>query len=450
MYIMRMVGLHWVVAVIIYLAALPASAFEERVESFTLRNGMEVVVVENHRVPAVSHTLWYRVGAADDPQGRSGLAHYLEHMMFKGTKAHSGTAYAKKIGRLGGQSNAFTGRDFTGYYVNIATSQLELVMALEADRMRGLAPADEEFLRERDVILEERKMVVENKPLAVLAEEMDALLYRHHPYQTPIIGWKHEIQKLSKADVMSHYHRYYRPANALLVVAGDITAQKLKPLAEKYYGSIPSGMIMPRQWTQEPPHRGPRRITLHDANTTQPIWYKSYIAPSLLEGDKSKVFPLFVLAQLLGGGETSVLYRKLVVEQKLASHVSVDYSALQRGHGDINIYAVPAEAVSMQRLEVAIDAAITEFIKTAVSEASLARTKTLLKAEVIYAQDSLEGVARMVGQLRVLGLPMEVFTRWQEAVAKVTADQVKDAAQHVFDENASVTGWLLPAQEGRK
>ena len=419
-------------------------AASAEVERFSLSNGMEVVLVANHRIHAVSHTLWLKTGAADDPLGKSGLAHYLEHLLFKGTPTHPAGRYDAIIEGLGGQFNAFTGTDYTGYYVTIAKEHLAQVMILEADRMRYLLPSDSDFAKERDVIIEERKSRVENQPRAKLNEAMNAALFRHHPYRIPIIGWMHEMEGLTGEDAKWFYDTYYNPANMVLVVAGDIERNELQHLAEKHYGVIPARKVEPRNWVKEPPQEAARLVRLRHEQVQQPMWVRSYIAPSLVEGERKHAVPLEVLAQWLGGGKTSVLYRELVVRQKIATAVSVDYSPLTRGPSDFSIRAVPANGVSLASLRKAVDVLLMRVRNQRIAADDLVRIKTLLKADAIYARDGLEPVAQTVGVLRVLGLSEDYFIRWAEHIDAVSAEEVRDAAQAVLHSEASVTGELLP------
>lgn len=308
----------------------PALAVESQpIETFRLKNGMQVILVESHRVPAVTHMLLYKVGAADDYPGHSGLAHYNEHMMFQGTPKVPAGEYGRLIAANGGRFNAFTTRDFTAYHVSIAKEHLPMVMELEADRMLNLAPTMQNFTKEREVIIEERRMTVENKPESLLAEEMEAMLFRNSPYHNPVIGWMQEMQALSRDDVLAFHHEFYRPANAVLVVAGDMTRKELEPLAEKYYGSLKKGEPYVRHWRIEPPQRGPRHIEIHHKNVNQPQFFRYYTAPSINGADKDLVIPSLVMAQLLGGGQTSRLYQSLVVKQKIATEVSAGHVATQ-------------------------------------------------------------------------------------------------------------------------
>jgi zinc protease len=431
-------------AALCWLASAPALAAEAAIGSFTLPNGLEVVVVENHRVPAVSHMIWYRVGATDDPPGKSGLAHFHEHVMFLGTAAYKAGEFSALVARKSGQQNAFTGHDATSYYITIAKEHLGLAMALEADRMRGLTPSDVAVDNEKQVILEERRMRIENNPQALLGEQVDAALFRHHPYRLPVIGWMHEMEGLTKADVLAFHRAWYHPNNAIVIISGDVTLDEARKLATQHYGPLKRATLPERRWNSEPPQLAPRHLSLEHANVKQPVWSRSYATASLAHGDKAQAMPLMLAAQLLGGGKTSRLYQSLVVEKKLASRASVDYSGFNLGPGRMEIEVVPEAGISMDAIEQAVDAELQQFLAKGAQEAELARAKTLLKAESIYAREGLTSMARIMGWLRILGLGSDYFTLWPELVERVSADEVRTAAKAAFNPNQSVTAVLLP------
>lgn len=423
-----------------------ANAAEPVIDRFRLANGMEVIVIENHRVPAVSHMLWFRVGAIDDPEGKSGLAHYHEHMMFDGTAHYKKGAYADLISRHGGQENAFTGQDATAYYVNIAREYLPLAMELEADRLRGLEITDADALLERDIIIEERRERIENNPGALFAEQMRAALFLNHPYRLPVIGWKHEMEGLTKDDVLALHRGWYHPGNATLIVSGDITAAELKPLAEKYYGDIPAGPAHTRAWKTEPPQRAPRRIAMTHPNVQQPQWQRIYLAASVND-EKAQVPALFVLEHVLGGGKTSRLYQALVAKQKLAAAISADYNGLTLGPAEFSLSAVPAGDVPVATLETAVEAEIARLLKDGITAQELARAKTLLKADGVYSREGLQSMAYLLGWMRMVGLDVEYYIHWNDTVDRVTAQDVLAAAKAAFQPERSVTGVLLPGKE---
>ncbi|MGE0754728.1 MAG: M16 family metallopeptidase [Alphaproteobacteria bacterium] len=434
------------IAVMLLFPAAARATEKIPVEQFKLGNGMEVIVLPNHRVPAISHMLWFRVGSADDPEGKSGLAHFLEHMMFKGTDAYKAGEFSDIIARHGGDQNAFTSYDSTGYYVNIAKEHLPLVMKLEAARLRGLKLEEGETEKEREVIIEERRQRIENSPEALLDEEVNAALFRHHPYGIPVIGWMHEMQGLNREDVLDFHKKYYHAGNAVLIVSGDITAAELKPLAERSYGTLPKAETPLRNWVSEPPQRAPRQVELRHENVKQEQWLRRYIAPSFGSGKEADVLPAFLLSQVLGGGKTSILYQALVVEQKLASQVDTSYNGIGLGPADFTITVIPEKNVSFEQIENAVDAQLARIKQDGFSAEDIGRAKTLLKAESVYARDGLSSMARIMGWIRMAGKNPDYFVRWQELIDAVQASQMQAVAHSILIPEASVTGHLLPRE----
>ncbi len=430
----------------IVFAALPARAAVFDPETFTLANGMQVVVVSNHRAPVVMHQVWYRVGSADDPVRKSGLAHFLEHLMFKGTKSVPAGEFSKSVARNGGNENAFTSQDYTGYFQKVAKDRLELVMRLEADRMVNLTLSDEAVLTERDVLLEERRSRTDNEPAAQLSEQVNAAQYLAHPYGKPIIGWAHEIAGLTAADALAFYRRHYAPNNAVLIVVGDITAEQLKPLAEKYYGTIPARDIAPRMRPQEPPQLAARRVVLKDARVRQPSWSRSFLAPSENAGASEHAYPLQVLSEILGGGTTSRFYRSLVVEQKLAAGAGAWYGGTSLDLSRFGLYATPSQGVDIATIEAAVEEEIARLLADGVTEEEVARVKQRVVAQATYARDSFYIAARAFGSALTSGLTVADVEAWPERIGAVTVDQVNAAARAVLIPETSVTGILLPEE----
>lgn len=433
-------------AALFVLWALPTHAEGLKATSFTLDNGLEVRVVEYHRAPVVTHMIWLRAGAADEPKGVSGVAHYLEHMMFKGTKTVPDGEYTKRIERLGGEHNAFTGADFTAYYVTIAKEHLPVVMALEADRMQHLAPQG--FASEREVIIEERRSRIDNQPQAILAEKMGARLFAGHPYGIPIIGWKEEMAKLSKEDVMRYYRTHYHPSAAVLVLVGDIDPQVARTLAEKHYASWPKGDAPTRQWPAFTPPKQAERIRFAHAEVRQPVWGRDYPAPSLVHGDTTQAFPLMLLADMLGDGRSSWLYKRLVVERKLAVDASVSYSGFALGPTALGVTLVPAKGVTLEALETAYEEELAAFVNTDIAPRDLQRVKNNLKASAVYLRDGLQGQAFTLGHLLMLGFDEDFLDQWSKNIEAVTAAEVVSVARAVMRPERSVTGELLPSTDG--
>jgi zinc protease len=427
------------------LLTLKASPADSGVTEFKLANGLQVVVVPDHRSPVVTHYVWYRVGAADEPAGVSGIAHFLEHLMFKSTDKIATGAFSKIIARMGGQDNAFTSHDVTGYFQRISKDRLRTVMEMEADRMVNLKLDEKEVATERAVILEERRSRTENSPSSILSEQMSAALYQNHPYRIPIIGWMHEMAKLSREDALAFYKRFYAPNNAIVVVAGDVTADEVKALAEATYGALkPNPAIKARQRPQEPPHKAPRRLELKDPRAGNASVRRFYLTPAVPNAAPGEAEALYLLTKIAANGATSRLYQRLVSEEKLASSAGGWYSGLSLDSGTIGLYAVAAEGVSLDKLEAGIDRVLHELRQGGVTADELARAKKAFIADYIYESDSQSALARRYAQGLLLGQTIKEINDWPAAIAKATVEDVKRAAINHFDIRRSVTGWLLP------
>jgi len=415
--------------------------------TFTLDNGLDVVVLPDHRVPVVTHMMWYRVGSADEPPGRSGIAHFLEHLMFKGTKAVPPGELSKIVARNGGQDNAFTSYDYTAYFQRVALDRLPLVMELEADRMTNLVLTDEVIAPERDVVLEERSSRIDNDPERLLGEQMSATLYMSHPYRIPVIGWAHEIRSLTTEDALEFYRRYYAPNNAILIVAGDITADELRPLAEKFYGAIPPvEHIGTRLRPKEPPAVAPRRIDYRDPRVKQSSLQRHYLAPSSATAAPGEAEAMDVLAEILGVGPTSRLYRALVVEKAIATSAGAFYSSDGLDYGRFAVYGTPRSGVSLEDLETGVDAVIAEILAGGVSQEELDRAKANLIADTVYARDNQRSLAQDYGVGLTTGKSVDDVTRYPERVGEVTGEAVLEAARRILDSPAHVTGYLRSAE----
>ena len=424
-------------------AALPARADE--VTSFTLDNGMDVVVIEDHRAPVVVHMVWYRVGAADEPTGHSGIAHFLEHLMFKGTDAFPAGRFSDLVEANGGSDNAFTSWDYTSYFQRVAADRLDLMMEMEADRMTGLKLSQDDVQTERNVILEERNQRTENSAGALFGEQRRAAQYLNHPYGVPIIGWKHEIEQLSRENALEFYKTFYAPNNAILVVAGDVKPDEVRALAEEYYGPIPANPdLAPRARPQEPPQRAERRIVFSDPRVAQPYVMRTYLAPERDPGDQREAAALSYLAELLGGeGATSFLGTKLTFDSQTALYASAFYDGLSLDDTTFGMAVVPAEGVSLQQAEEALDAALAEFMEQGVDEELFASLKMQRRASDIYARDNIQGLARRYGEALALGLSIEDVQDWPAILQQVTPEDVMAAARRLFDRDRAVTGWLM-------
>nr|WP_319947103.1 pitrilysin family protein [uncultured Shimia sp.] len=424
------------------LAAAPARA-AENVSDFTLDNGMQVVVIEDHRAPVVMHMVWYRSGSADETAGVSGVAHFLEHLLFKGTDKLEPGEFSATVAAQGGRDNAFTSYDYTAYFQRVAADRLELMMTMESDRMVNLRLGQEEILTERDVIIEERNMRTENSPGALFREQMNAAQYYNHRYGVPIIGWRHEMETLSLEDALAYYGTYYAPNNAILVVAGDVDPQDVLALAKTYYGVLPANPdLMPRDRTSEPRQTSARRMVFEDPRVAQPYVTRSYLAPERNPGAQSKAAALTMLAEILGGGSTSVLNQKLQFEQQKVIYAGAFYGGTSLDMTTFDLTVVPADGVSLQDAEDAMDAVIAAFLEEGVDQAQLDRIKMQLRASQVYARDSVESIANRYGRALTTGLTVEDVQAWPDVLQAVTEQDILDAARAVFDRKQSVTGWL--------
>jgi zinc protease len=413
--------------------------------TFTLANGLGVVIIPDHRTPVVTQMIWYKVGSADETPGKSGLAHFLEHLMFKGTAKHPVGEFSQTVLRVGGNENAFTSFDYTGYYQRVPRDQLATMMAFEADRMTGLVLKDENVLPERDVVLEEYNMRVANNPDARLNEQIMAALYLNHPYGRPVIGWHHEIEKLTREDALAFYKRFYAPNNATLVIAGDVDAQEIRPEIEATFGKVPPQPAIPatRIRPQEPPPVAPRTVTLADPRVEQPVVRRYYLVPSAKTAAAGESPALDVLAQLMGSGSNAYLYRALVVDKPLAVSAGASYQGTAVDTSQFSIAAAPKQGVSFAEVEQAMDAVIANLAANPVPAEDLERVKTQLIAQAIYAQDNQATLARWYGAAITVGLSVDDIRSWPDRIRAVTAAQVRDAARKWLVKTGSVTGYLI-------
>jgi zinc protease len=426
-------------------AAPAANATQDAgVTHFTLANGLEVVVVPDHRAPVVTHMIWYKVGAADETPGKSGLAHFLEHLMFKGTARHPGNSFSEAVAAIGGQENAFTSSDYTGFYQRVPREHLKEMMAFEADRITGLVLTDQVVRPELNVVLEEQNMRVANNPNSRLGEQMDAALYLNHPYGRPTIGWRPEIESLDRDDALAFYRRFYTPNNAIVVIAGDVTAEEAKADAEETYGKIaPRAEIAPRQRPKEPPQEAPRTVTLADARVEQPSVNRYYLVPARTTAKGGESEALEILAHVLGSGSNSRLYRALVVEQGVALHAGAYYSGTALDYGRFGVFGTPKPGKTLRDVEVAIDAVLTDVSEHGVTADELDLAKNRLIADAVYAHDNQATLARWYGEALATGQTVDMVREWPDAIRAVTADAVRDAARTWLNRKASVTGYLV-------
>ena len=426
-------------------ALLTTAVHADTVTSFQLENGLDVVVIEDHRAPVVTQMVWYRAGSADEVAGKSGIAHFLEHLMFKGTDEVGPGELSSIVEAQGGNDNAFTTWDYTAYFQHVAADRLDLMMKLEADRMRDLVLAEADVKTELQVILEERNQRTDSDPGALLSEQMIAAQFQNLRYGVPIIGWRHEMETLNRDDALNWYSRYYAPNNAILVVAGDVKPDDVRKMAELHYGPLkPTEGLMPRLRPSEPPQLSERRLTLQDKRVSQPYVSRTYLAQERNTGDQKKAAALVLLAQLLGGsGTTSVLARALQFDTQKAVYSSAYYDGTSIDAATFGLAVVPAAGVSLQDAETAMDGVIAKFLQDGVEPAAFARIKTQIAAADIYARDDVDGLARKYGEALAIGLTIKDVQDWPGILAAVTPDEVLAAANEVFDKRHAVTGWLV-------
>jgi len=432
------------VTVFALVGVLPAWASDPQL--FELDNGMQVVVIEDHRAPVVVHMVWYKVGAADDPAGHSGIAHYLEHLMFKATETMAEGEFSATVEANGGRDNAFTSWDYTAYHQRVAADRLELMMQMEADRMVNLRLDRSDWLPERDVILRERGQTRDSSPDRQFGEQMYAALFQNHPYGRPIIGWRHEIEQLT-GDIATEFYRvHYAPNNAILVVAGDVDPQAVVEMAQRIYGVIPAVTDLPqRARPTEPEQLAERRLVMRDARVGQPYVNRIYLAPNRHPGDQRQAAALTVLAALLSGSsQTSVLDRALTYDQNIAVAVWAGYNGTAIDHGTFTLGVMPAQGVTLQQAEDAMDAVVAQFIETGPDPDQFERVRMQIRAEAIYQLDDTAARANSVGADLAVGLSLQDSDDWLSILESITPDEVVAAAQ-ALDRRASVTGWLMGA-----
>ena len=429
------------------LSAGPATADPAKTFQFALQNGLQVVVVPDHRAPVVTQMLWFKIGAVDDPPGVSGLAHFFEHMMFRGTKAVPNGQFSLTVARNGGDDNAFTTHDYTVFHEQIAKDKLRLIMHLEADRMTNLNLSDSAVGTERDVVLEERRMRVDNDPEALTGEQAEAALQLSHPYGRPVLGWPDEIRHIGRVEAQDFYSRHYAPNNAILIVAGDVSVDEVRAAAEAEYGPLPGRELAVRVDYAQPARLGETRLSILRSDAKVPMFLRLYRVESYAEAAPGKAEALEVLAKLLGGDATSALYRKLVLEKKLATDASASYDGYARDAGEFGITAQPRPGVALETLERSIDEVIGEFLRRAPTKIELVRAKAQLVAGVTFRRDSQFEMASAYGRALAIGLTTFDVQQWPARITAVKGDDVRRAATVSLVKKESVTAYLTPSSK---
>ncbi len=426
------------------LIGMPLDAQAEPAKEFMLKNGMKIIVKEDHRAPTVAHMVWYKLGSMDEINGTSGVAHVLEHMMFKGTKTLKPGEFSARVAALGGRENAFTSKDYTGYFQQIEKSRLEKVMALEADRMANLVFSKEEFAKEIRVVMEERRLRTDDQPIALVYEALYSTAFVAHPYQRPIVGWMDDLEHMTVADTKAWHDRWYAPNNATMVVTGDVDAQQVRALAEKHFGKIARKPDPATKPQNEPAQRGMRRVTVK-APAENPYVTLAFKVPALRDVEKDdEVYALSVLSAVLDGYDNARLNAKLVRTDKVANSAGAGYSSISRGPVLFFLDGVPAEGTSTAQLEKLLRAEVERIANEGVSEQELKRVKTQLIAGQVYKRDSIFGQAMEIGTMEMAGLSHKQIDRIIEKLGQVTAQQVQAVAQKYFGDDGLTVATLVP------
>jgi len=415
------------------------------ISAFNLDNGLQVVVIPDRRAPVVTHMVWYKAGSADEPPGKSGIAHYLEHLMFKGTKTVKSGEFSAKVAAIGGQENAFTSSDYTAYYQRVTPETLEEMMTLEADRMENLVLSQESILAERSVVNEERNSRTENNPGSLLREAMSATLYQNHRYGVPVIGWQHEVNALTKDDAIAYYDKFYTPNNAILVVAGDIEAETVKALAEKTYGKVkrraePGDRVRP----SEPTPRAARRVEMQDTRVRTPSFQRQYLVPSYNNGAEGEAEALDVLSEIVAGGSTGRMYKALVIGDKVASNAGAWYQGGALDSTEFGFWGSPRGDKTLEEVEAATDKVIAKLLADGVTQKEVERAQNRLIRSAIFARDSQATLARIYGGSLALGSTLEEIAAWPDKIRSVGAEDVNRVARKYLKLKRSVTGYLKP------
>lgn len=422
-------------------------------ESYMLDNGLQVVVIPNHRAPVVTQMVWYKTGAADELRGKSGIAHFLEHLMFKGSEGLAPGEFSKKIRAMGGNDNAFTSYDYTAYFQSVPVQKLESIMRMEAGRMRGLALPPEEVESERNVILEERRWRVENDPQSRFSEPMNAALFTNHPYGIPVIGWRHEMETLSHQDALDYYNHHYGPNNAILIVSGDVTGEQVLELAKKIYGPLEKIDLPDRTRTLSPPIEAQVTVRMKDPALREPMAEEVFRAPGFRQNHKESL-ALEVLEEIMSGGPTSRLYKSLVVEKKIATAAGLSYNGDVWDDGTVALYANPAPGQKPEDVLAALQDELRKLVKDGVTDQEITEAVTRMQSAAIYARDSLSGPAMIFGYSLATGSTVDDVENWPQNIASVTAQDILDAAKKHLDPDhpgphPPVTGYLLPDENAQ-
>lgn len=414
-------------------------------KTFTLDNGLQVVVLENHRSPIVAQFLWFKVGSCDDPLGTSGIAHYLEHLRFKGPKGSASGEIMRRVEEVGGMQNATTSYDFTNFYQIVAKGHLERVMQLESERLGKLQTLPEQATAELKVVQEERRMRTDNEPTARFSEALDSLFYRTSPYRIPIIGWPEEIAKLTLEDARAFYTHWYAPSNAILFLVGDVSLEEAKKLANKYYAPLPKRPVPVRKRLEEVfPLYGHTRFTYPAKDIQVPLLVRVYPAPNYEQAMTSGRYAAEVLENMLGAQPTGYVYQQLVEKQKMASSTNVDYNHYVRTQGTLGFMLQPTQKTSLEALEKALDGCLASFAKEGLTQEAMEKAKSRMLAGLEIERDSPLAGVNHLGYGLVMGIPLEELDQWDKKIEAVTLEQVKALFHRIVSDETHLTGLLVP------
>lgn len=415
-----------------------------QVQEYNLQNGLKILIQEDHRAPIVVSMIWYNVGSADEPGGITGVSHAIEHLMFKGTPRYPLGVFSKTIAAIGGQSNAFTNNDYTAFYEKTAASQLGTLLELEADRMQNLLLDPQEFSREIKVIQEERRLRTDDNPQALAFERFFATAHLSAPYHHPVIGWMHDLQQMTVNDVKKWYQTYYAPNNATLVIVGDVQADKVHQLAQKYFGAIPARKIPKRKSYQEPPSLGPKEVRIEN-NVKLPIFMAGYLVPGITTADKPyEPYALELIAGILDAGESARFAKKLIRGSHIASGASTYYNLYARYQTQFIVYGAPSQQGTLAKLQSGLFEELEDLKKNRVSEKELQRIKNQIIAQKVYEKDSIFGQANEIGLLETVGLGWKKAEQYTQAINEITPQQIQDTARHYFQEQNRTIATLVP------
>jgi zinc protease len=405
----------------------------------TLSNGLKVILLENPKAPLITFHIWYRVGSRNEEWGRTGLSHVLEHMMFKGTKKHGPEDYSRIIQENGGETNAFTSRDYTGYFATLRSDRVQVLMDLEADRMQNLNLREEDFVTERMVVMEERRQRTEDDPQSFLMEQLEATAFQVQPYHWPIIGWMEDIMRITLEDLKRHYQTYYSPANSFLVAVGDFKKGEMLSRIEKTFGSIPPGTAQKQEKPKDPPQAGERRISLKK-EAQLPFLVMGYRIPNLQHPD---AYVLEVISAILSGGKSSRLYQKLVLEKQLALEADAENSLLSKDPALFYVYATPLPGKQVGEVEKALEEEIERLQKEPVDKRELEKVKNQLESSFIYSQDSLFFQAMLLARYEI-AQSWKVIDQYLPLIQRVTPEDIQRVARQYLIPDNRTAGTLIP------